>query len=311
MSEASEQPPPPAQAQPYSTCTRYSRNCACRTFNSILGNDGNTRCPYVDREPFLQACEASIAYADQRDKYAWSLLLTMGVALLFWLLVLFLMTTRWRRFLHDECERLAHRLMSEKGESGTPASITKQAQDPETGSATEGRFSNVNDALSETNTILNAATGNRDARIALAKQAVKKVHEKTRTRRKGNADTPPPPPNFLQKLFESEWLKLLLFARAEALDLGVQYASFSNPTGTTILEPLLLGGRRCGFRILTPSRLPRSARAILEAPHIPMAKSVRFDPIVGSHTRRVLIRWPLLILSREHSRHLADSIIVN
>ena len=58
MSEASEQPPPPAQAQPYSTCTRYSRNCACRTFNSILGNDGNTRCPYVDREPFLQACEA-------------------------------------------------------------------------------------------------------------------------------------------------------------------------------------------------------------------------------------------------------------
>jgi hypothetical protein len=251
------------------------------TFNYIVGNDGSTLCPYIDRENFLSACEARIAYADQRDRYGWLLVLTMGLPALLWVAATLRMACAGRGVFDKELERLNSEAEADgvdveladpagpsvKG-SVAPApaesAVAQSAGDvPNAQPQQEGGASKVEKAVEKADAtaekalqMSDAVGGSSEAQMEIAKQALRMA-----TKRMAQAKGVRKVKDKWKRLSDNAWWKTFMFVRAEVLELVTQFLAFSNPSATNILEPLLLGSLITVSAFVTPVLFVRGHEA--------------------------------------------------
>ena len=91
---------------PHIDCTNEYTAYHIQDRHAFELRDG-ARCPYIDIESFLSACEAKTSFADFRENSGWILLVAFGLPALVYLFVVLHMTLGWRGRMQAEMEHLA------------------------------------------------------------------------------------------------------------------------------------------------------------------------------------------------------------
>ena len=224
------------------------------TFNYIESNDQTRQFPYIDRENFLESCEARISYADQRDQFGWVLPVVLAVPTALYLVLLIYMVAKSRAVFYSSIASLLRRKDNPAAEQSPKVAVMPHdtpIPDPEKATGTGTRaFERAATAGDGLGSLSDAAGGDYATQEALGLEMLIMVSSRFQKKSKKRCCSMP---SCLMRFVRSRWFRTAMFIRAESLELSTQFLAFAYPTqDENIWQPILLGSLIAASAFVTP-----------------------------------------------------------